>query len=373
MQARKLKIGITEMHGIAQECTQMPLAYVEYSKIEKTDSLLSGVFQSTALGVLDFYRGGDVDLIEAPLFPILTNKDWLYTPADTESSMAFNLLGLPTPRFVRSIILRYLFSKQNFKGLLFKSEAGLKTLSNYPFLNCQKVLEKTSVLYPAVRRIDDQKIAAHNSDNIQLIFVGEFFRKGGKEVVDAFLELEKSYKNINLVICADRAKHFEVPLYKDKYLGIIDNHEKIRLCFVTRQELFTNYLPKSQIFLCPTFQESFGYAILEAMAFGLPVISTNYFAIPEMVEHGTTGYTIDITSHKFVQAIKGYNFTKIPEDFSMYVKGQLIQYCSKLISSKSLRQDFSENALASARSKFSFERRNKELDKLYKDYAIKQS
>jgi len=372
MKARKLKVGITEMHGIAQECAQMPLPYVEYNKIEKTSILFSGVFQSTAFGVLDFYKGENVDLIEAPLFPILTNKDWLYTPADTESAMAFNLFGLPTPRFIRSIILRYLFSKKNFKGLLFKSNAGLRTLSNYPLLNCQKVLEKTSVLYPAVRKIDDTKIAVHNSDNIQLIFVGEFFRKGGKEVVDAFLELEKSHKNINLVICADREKHFEMFLYKDKYLEIIDNNEKIKLCFVSREELFINYLPKSQIFLCPTFQESFGYAILEAMAFGLPVISTNYFAIPEMVQHGTTGYTIDITNNKFIQTIKGYNFTRIPEDFSTYVKVQLIQFCSKLISDNSLRQNFSENALASARNKFSFEIRNKELDKLYKKVLDKK-
>jgi glycosyltransferase involved in cell wall biosynthesis len=39
--------------------------------------------------------------------------------------------------------------------------------------------------------------------------------------------------------------------------------------------------------------ETFGYSILEAMSHGLPVVATRLNAIPEMVEHGRTGYLCD--------------------------------------------------------------------------------
>jgi glycosyltransferase involved in cell wall biosynthesis len=117
--------------------------------------------------------------------------------------------------------------------------------------------------------------------------------------------------------------------------------------------------------LCPTFQESFGYAILEAMAFGLPVISTNYFAIPEMVSHDVSGYTIDIKDHSFIQNFTGYTLEEIPADFSDYMKSEIIKYCSELITDSVLRNKMSQNALNIVKTKFSFESRNALMDKIY--------
>ncbi|MGA8164793.1 MAG: N-acetyl-alpha-D-glucosaminyl L-malate synthase BshA [Waddliaceae bacterium] len=50
------------------------------------------------------------------------------------------------------------------------------------------------------------------------------------------------------------------------------------------------YVASADLFILPSAQESFGLAALEAMAYGIPVIATNIGGLPELVEHGKTGY-----------------------------------------------------------------------------------
>ena len=74
-----------------------------------------------------------------------------------------------------------------------------------------------------------------------------------------------------------------------RQLGICDNVK-----FLGKQDGFVEILNASDIFLIPSQSESFGLAALEAMACGLPVISSSVGGLPELVRHNETGYIAEI-------------------------------------------------------------------------------
>jgi N-acetyl-alpha-D-glucosaminyl L-malate synthase BshA len=56
-----------------------------------------------------------------------------------------------------------------------------------------------------------------------------------------------------------------------------------------QQDVLT-LLSIADVFLLPSAQESFGLAALEAMACEVPVVASNVGGLPEVIEHGVTGF-----------------------------------------------------------------------------------
>src|SRR4029079_10467271 len=72
-------------------------------------------------------------------------------------------------------------------------------------------------------------------------------------------------------------------------LGLYDDTR-----FVGKQEQMEEILAISDMFLLTSEYESFGLAALEAMASGMPVISTNAGGLPEINLPGITGYMSNV-------------------------------------------------------------------------------
>ena len=72
-------------------------------------------------------------------------------------------------------------------------------------------------------------------------------------------------------------------------LGLCDD-----IRFVGKQEQMEEILAIADLFLLTSEYESFGLAALEAMAAGVPVISTNAGGLPEIAIQGQTGYLNDV-------------------------------------------------------------------------------
>jgi L-malate glycosyltransferase len=72
----------------------------------------------------------------------------------------------------------------------------------------------------------------------------------------------------------------------------MDAHADIK--FLGRQEQMEDILAISDLFILPSEYESFGLVALEAMAAGVPVISTNAGGLPEINIEGVTGYLSNV-------------------------------------------------------------------------------
>lgn len=83
--------------------------------------------------------------------------------------------------------------------------------------------------------------------------------------------------------------------YGDRLLGLIPPELK-------SQVAFTGFMPypeipaqynEADILVNPSYSESFGLSLVEAMACGIPVIATRTGGMVEIVEHGRTGLLVD--------------------------------------------------------------------------------
>lgn len=115
--------------------------------------------------------------------------------------------------------------------------------------------------------------------NVRFRFVGAKIKKSdnisfnqvtGKEIICADPDL--SYKSNIQANNLERYLHF----HGEKVHG----HEKLRV-FET-----------SHIFVLPSYSEGFSMAVLEAMASGLPVITTSVGAFPEIIKNGVNGFLL---------------------------------------------------------------------------------
>jgi hypothetical protein len=195
------RVGLTERHGMVKEYSQFPPNGVEFSFLSPKKGA-SKILRSPMKGYFRRFESDRHDLIEATLCPIFTKNNWIYSVANFQEALAFNFCGLPLPRSVRVAYMKSLFLKDNFKKLIFWSKAGRETLQTYGGVTDTRILEKTAVVYPAIREVQDEFIQ-YNTDEVNLLFSGDFFRKGGVNVVDAFEKVRANYQNIQLILCCD--------------------------------------------------------------------------------------------------------------------------------------------------------------------------
>jgi len=134
-----------------------------------------------------------------------------------------------------------------------------------------------------------------NGQPIQILSVGRLVEKKGLEYsILAVSKLLKSGYNIKYSIVGGG------PL-RDDLLKLIHNlnvSDKIKLLGVKIQNEVVDILDNSHIFIAPSItsedknQEGIPNVLKEAMAMGLPVISTYHSGIPELVHDGISGYLL---------------------------------------------------------------------------------
>jgi glycosyltransferase involved in cell wall biosynthesis len=116
--------------------------------------------------------------------------------------------------------------------------------------------------------------------------VGE--RKGAYDILEAVPEVIRSYPDARFILAGDgdleKAKRISAEKGIDRnveFPGWVKGDDK------------RAYFRNSDIYLLPSYHEGIPVSILEAMAAGLPVISTPVGGIPDAIEDGVNGFLVN--------------------------------------------------------------------------------
>jgi glycosyltransferase involved in cell wall biosynthesis len=136
---------------------------------------------------------------------------------------------------------------------------------------------------------------ASQGARIQLLQVANFVeKKGHSYTVEAFHRLARDHGMVDLVFAGDGPTRPRIERQvaslglagRVKFVGNVDTAEVRRLMSVS--DVFVHHSvrgPRGE-------EEGLPTVILEAMASGLPVVTTYHAGIPEAVEDGVTGYLV---------------------------------------------------------------------------------
>ena len=196
---------------------------------------------------------------------------------------------------------------------LSQSAALMQTdlLKDLPAEYAQPILDKMRVLHPPQEILAPEvKAREYSPDNpIRFILVGAaFFRKGGREVLEVFERLVRQEKlPVRLIIVSSlriepyAAKETEADVAWAK-AKIAENADWIEYYSALPNADTLALMRTADVGMLPSYADTYGFSVLEAQASGLPVITTDIRALPE-VNNPTVGWLIKVPKNALGEAL----------------------------------------------------------------------
>lgn len=258
--------------------------------------------------------------------------------ADIESAWNFWISGRRT--FLGKYFVNKILLSDNCKKIM----PWTKHTENNILKEIKGIKDKVELLYPAVPQFNFKR----KKHKPSIIFVSRYFWiKGGLVALEVLSKLKSKY-DLDVTFISEVPKEI-----KDKYKGI-----KF-LDLVPQSKLFDYYYPKSDIFFYPSYVDTFGFSLLEAMSFGLPVVTVDNPTRKEIVTNNKTGFVVNRP--------KNIDYYKIGKNENKLIK-DLVKKTSLLVENTSLRNKMSRNSLNIVRNgRFSIKTRNKQIRRIYEE------
>jgi glycosyltransferase involved in cell wall biosynthesis len=204
-------------------------------------------------------------------------------------------------------------SKKNFiHRLIYSKVSKIFVLSTYLERNVLEtcpVTEDKVVVIPVGVRLEDYKIPDGVRERIRNewkldddVFVfGTVSRidrqKGLEELVRAFGSIVRTNHSVKLVIVGEPT--VGEPEFAKKLSAIIKELGlENKVLFVGFRSDIPHVLSAFDVFVLPSYAESFGYVYIEALASKLPVIATNAGGVPDIIEDNVCGILVQPKDQK---------------------------------------------------------------------------
>ena len=217
--------------------------------------------------------------------------------------------------------------------------AGFHAVSAAISLEAQKYgadPKKITIIPPAVKSELTEKWAVEKStqidDELKIISVGRcHWKKGYTYALDAMALLKKKDVQFHYTIIAG-GRDQENILYQIHDLGLNEC-----VSFINDELSHDEVLKKiseCDLFLLPSLEEGISNAVLEAMALGVPVISTDCGGMGEVIRNSENGFIVPIrdaasmagTIQKFIDLDKTYKINIIKNARETIIHNHLLSY-----------------------------------------------
>lgn len=248
-----------------------------------------------------------------------------------------DIFEFPRKSFLHKSILKYNLQKASF----------LQSTSKAMAVEANKYTKKQIGIIPFGIDIEHFKPIT-KTDNTFVIGTVKWLEDiyGINYLIDTFYLLTKKHPNkkLKLLIVGSGSKesHYKqmVTDYKIsdfvEFTGAVESKETVK------------YHQQMSVFVALSLQESFGVAVIEAAACGIPAVVSNVGGLPEVVENGKTGFVVE---------------SRNPE--------QAAEAISKLIINKELHQQFNLNAREFVVKNYNWSENTNQQIELYNSYLNK--
>jgi glycosyltransferase involved in cell wall biosynthesis len=252
-------------------------------------------YNTTALSYKKLYKA--YKLLIYPFYLIDNSEKIVHIHTPSYGSFWYNMIYLCISKiFGLKVILHihggsfdqfYLNSKKQEKIRRYIQRADrVIVLSKYWARFFDKICDQDKmIIIPNSVKI--QKITAKlNTNNV--LFVGsDWKRKGVHDILKACKLSVRKHEQIRFIIAGeDKTFNMKEEIKKN---GIEQN---LILAGNILGKKKDSFFLKSSVFILPSYNENLPITILEAMSYGIPVISTNVGGIPEIITPGYNGYII---------------------------------------------------------------------------------
>jgi glycosyltransferase involved in cell wall biosynthesis len=163
---------------------------------------------------------------------------------------------------------------------------------------------KLEVIYPGFET--PPEVSRERREGFAFLFVGrDFERKGGYEVLEAFDRLAGDVSDVRLIIAGSDLDKPNPDLQTHSWASparrmqgaarlerLIAGGRVSFRTWVDQSEVRHELYPAADAFLMPTHAEGFGFTNIEAMSFGLPVITSSVGPAEEVVGHRRAGMLV---------------------------------------------------------------------------------
>jgi glycosyltransferase involved in cell wall biosynthesis len=188
--------------------------------------------------------------------------------------------------FFNNKVIPFLINDQ-CKGIIAHSYAAKSSLMEKLGDNFTQIEHKVKVIYPALPAYNQCELK--NNTVCTFLFVGNhIYRKGLHELLFAFDKLPKHTAKLNIISNVPRSIRSKYTRKDIHFFQPTFSHD----------EILTQFFCNADVFIMPTHRDSFGMVFLDAMSCGTPVIGTNQFALPEIINNNENGIILT-TKKKF--------------------------------------------------------------------------